>query len=267
MSSATLAPVREVNGHAAWVKRERIIAVAAELFAERGYENTSVEAIADRLGVSKPFFYLHFAAKTEVLVEICARGAVAMLGAVSGALDTPGSPVERLAGVARRVVVAALAQRRSLAILGREDKHLPPDDRLMIEEVFSAIEVQLTELLDGGVATAAFALRDARLGAAAIFGLLKSVSSWSPPSERTPEMAAEDVAQLVVAMACGGAHDGKFRASHGGEEREPAAEAAGTPSRRDWASLPPLRGDAENRRVVSLNGERRRLPGQVEYAV
>ena len=51
------------------LKRERILEAAAELFAERGYNGTSMAAIADALGATKPFVYYHFKDKHEILRE------------------------------------------------------------------------------------------------------------------------------------------------------------------------------------------------------
>ncbi|PZF97937.1 TetR family transcriptional regulator [Micromonospora deserti] len=50
--------------------RERILAVAAALFAERGYRATSMQEIADRVGITKAALYYHFAAKEDVLHEL-----------------------------------------------------------------------------------------------------------------------------------------------------------------------------------------------------
>jgi AcrR family transcriptional regulator len=47
--------------------RERIQQVALELFAERGYDKTSLREIADRLGVTKAALYYHFKTKEEIL--------------------------------------------------------------------------------------------------------------------------------------------------------------------------------------------------------
>ncbi|MFF7634122.1 TetR/AcrR family transcriptional regulator [Kitasatospora sp. NPDC008050] len=47
--------------------RARIIAVALELFAEQGYEKTSLREIADRLGVTKAALYYHFKTKDDIV--------------------------------------------------------------------------------------------------------------------------------------------------------------------------------------------------------
>ncbi|MEU8513204.1 helix-turn-helix domain-containing protein [Kitasatospora sp. NPDC048722] len=47
--------------------RARIIAVSLELFAEQGYEQTSLREIADRLGVTKAALYYHFKTKDDIV--------------------------------------------------------------------------------------------------------------------------------------------------------------------------------------------------------
>jgi AcrR family transcriptional regulator len=52
------------------VTRERIVAVAVELFAERGFAGTSVRDISDALGVTKAALYYYFTSKDEILDAI-----------------------------------------------------------------------------------------------------------------------------------------------------------------------------------------------------
>ncbi|MFJ9807827.1 TetR/AcrR family transcriptional regulator [Streptomyces sp. NPDC101158] len=50
--------------------RQRIQDVALELFAEQGYETTSLREIAERLDVTKAALYYHFKTKEDILVSI-----------------------------------------------------------------------------------------------------------------------------------------------------------------------------------------------------
>jgi len=53
--------------------RERILDVALELFTDQGFDGTSMRQIAERLHISKPAIYYHFASKEEILVALHMR--------------------------------------------------------------------------------------------------------------------------------------------------------------------------------------------------
>jgi AcrR family transcriptional regulator len=50
--------------------RARLFAAATELFATRGYHETTVDAIAKRAGVAKGTFFVHFATKDAVITDL-----------------------------------------------------------------------------------------------------------------------------------------------------------------------------------------------------
>lgn len=49
---------------------QRILTAARALFAERGYRATSMQAIADQVGITKAALYYHFASKDELLRQL-----------------------------------------------------------------------------------------------------------------------------------------------------------------------------------------------------
>lgn len=50
--------------------RERIQDVARELFVRQGVQRTSLQDIADRLGITKPALYYHFSSREELVRSI-----------------------------------------------------------------------------------------------------------------------------------------------------------------------------------------------------
>jgi AcrR family transcriptional regulator len=64
-SSGTGGPTRAARSDT----RARIQEVALDLFAEQGYETTSLREIADRLGVTKAALYYHFKSKEEIVAS------------------------------------------------------------------------------------------------------------------------------------------------------------------------------------------------------
>jgi AcrR family transcriptional regulator len=62
-------PVRGISSRTAQAERTRrqILQTAQRLFIERGYDATSLQMIADELGLTKAAVYYHFHAKTDIL--------------------------------------------------------------------------------------------------------------------------------------------------------------------------------------------------------
>ncbi len=73
-------------------RREQLLAVSRGLFAEKGFEGTSVEEIAARAEVSKPVVYEHFGGKEGIYAVVVDREVQALTAALSGALDEGGHP-------------------------------------------------------------------------------------------------------------------------------------------------------------------------------
>jgi len=58
------------EAHARQDTRARIQSVALELFAEQGYDKTSLREIAERLGVTKAALYYHFKSKEDIVTSL-----------------------------------------------------------------------------------------------------------------------------------------------------------------------------------------------------
>lgn len=82
-------------------RREQLIGVARELFAEKGYESVSVEEIAAHAKVSKPVVYEHFGGKEGIYAVIVDREMQELLNRVTTSLtgDHPRQLLEQ-AGMA-----------------------------------------------------------------------------------------------------------------------------------------------------------------------
>lgn len=57
--------------HKGDMRKQAILETAEKLFFEKGYKDTSVQDILDRLHCSKGSFYHHYESKVQVLMEIC----------------------------------------------------------------------------------------------------------------------------------------------------------------------------------------------------
>jgi AcrR family transcriptional regulator len=75
--------------------RDKIQTVALELFAEHGYEKTSLREIAERLDVSKAALYYHFKTKEDIVVSLFEDFIAGIDGLVTWGRDQPRTPETR----------------------------------------------------------------------------------------------------------------------------------------------------------------------------
>jgi len=73
-------------------RRAQLLDIGRSLFAERGFDGTSVEEVAARAGVSKPVVYEHFGGKEGLYAVVVDREMQALLSSVTVALQSGGHP-------------------------------------------------------------------------------------------------------------------------------------------------------------------------------
>ncbi len=81
-------------------RRRQLLDIGRELFAQKGFEATSIEEIAARADVSKPVVYEHFGGKDGLYTAVVDREMQAVLGRFTSALSAPGHPRQMLESAA-----------------------------------------------------------------------------------------------------------------------------------------------------------------------
>lgn len=84
---------------------EEILAVAARLFAERGYSETDIDSVAEELQVGKGTIYRYFPSKRELFLAAVDAGMRRLNEAIDGQVATVADPLERI----ERAIEAYLA--------------------------------------------------------------------------------------------------------------------------------------------------------------
>jgi AcrR family transcriptional regulator len=179
-------------------KRERILEEAVKLFYERGFSGTTLDDIAGKLGVTKPFIYTHFRSKVELLEAICRPTIEMSLEAISNAVQRPGTATDRLfSGVVdfSRVV---LQRQGNIAVYFREEKNLSEAGLADINALRKRFDRVLSELLEQGAEAGEFTVADVRVAALAIGGMVSWAYTWYQPGGR---LAIEEVGTKLAYIA------------------------------------------------------------------
>ncbi|MET9228135.1 TetR/AcrR family transcriptional regulator [Lentzea sp. NPDC003310] len=77
-------------------RREQLLDVSRALFAEKGFDATSIEEIAHRASVSKPVVYEHFGGKEGIYAVVVDREMQRLMDQITTALDDDSHPRELL---------------------------------------------------------------------------------------------------------------------------------------------------------------------------
>jgi AcrR family transcriptional regulator len=165
-------------------RREALLAAAARLFAERGYNGVSLEELGAAAGVSGPAVYRHFEGKQALLG--------ALLVGVSEHLSSGGQAVVAAApddAAALRALVQfhvdfALSNPDVIRVQGQDLGNLADDDRHAVralQRTYVELWVEVLARLHPDVDTASLRIR-----AHAAFGLINS----TPHSARTTDTRA-----------------------------------------------------------------------------
>ena len=125
------------------LKRDAILDAATELFYERGFAATSMEAVAERAGVSKMTVYSHFPDKPALLEASFERNIGAIrLPELSDGADLPAS-LETLVAFGERLV--AFLTRPEIVKGGRLMAAAAADHPALAAAFFAAGPVTMTE--------------------------------------------------------------------------------------------------------------------------
>jgi AcrR family transcriptional regulator len=186
-------------------KRERILQEAVALFYARGFTGTTLDDIAAELGVTKPFIYTHFRSKTDLLAAICRPTIEMSMEAVANAAKLPGTATERLRHAIIDFTKVVVQRQANIAIYFREEKNLAPEALAEINALRKRFDRLLSKLLADGVATGEFQVKDVKLAALALGGMISWAYTWHRPNGRlTVDEMCDSMADLALQMA--GAH-------------------------------------------------------------
>lgn len=183
------------------LKRERILETAAELFAERGYAGTSVAAIAEHLGATKPFVYYHFKDKHEILFEVCRRGVVQAVAALDEVLAAGGSCRERLVQTCVQLTRVTLQNRAYVTVYTSEMDRLSVEARGDLAQLRRSFDRSVAELIEEGIRKNEFRVNEARVTATCISTLVIYSYGWYRDGGALgPDGVAAHLAELATRM-------------------------------------------------------------------
>jgi AcrR family transcriptional regulator len=200
----------EVNaGQPSSARRDEIAGMACRVFAERGFQNTTMRDLADEIGIKAGSLYHHFSSKDEILAETLRRffdDAVRDLGEIADRPDDVSEVIHDLFALAFRYVV----ERRDEARIVQNDfpylEQIPAfrfvaDGAVEVERIWERV---LARGVDGGQLRGDLDLPTVYR---TIMGAMFSSVRWYEPSGRLPieELVRQQTALYLDGLTAKGA--------------------------------------------------------------
>lgn len=163
-------------------RRRQIIDEAARLFDERGYHTTSMEDIAEAVGIRKPTLYHYFRSKVEILDHIYQETIGELLARQRQRAAVPMTPEQRLLETMADVLEIIDTHHGHVRVFFEHHRELPEDQHEEIMARREEYHQELVAILQAGVDDGTFRPQlDPQLGALLVFGACNWAYQWFRP--------------------------------------------------------------------------------------
>ena len=204
---AVRAPAKVRRGRPGY-SLESLLAVAVEVFNERGYDGTSMEDLSQRLGIAKSAIYHHVSSKEDLLRMALDHAVDGLFTLAEDVEARPGRAVDRLEHLVQGSVALLIERLPYVTLLLRVRGNTDVERRALAKRrAFDRLVASLVAeaAADGDIRDDIEPAVIARL----LYGTVNSIAEWYRPGSRR---SAEELARHVCAVALDGLRvDGRRR--------------------------------------------------------
>ncbi|MEM8987411.1 MAG: TetR/AcrR family transcriptional regulator [Pseudomonadota bacterium] len=176
------------------VKVDAIVAAAARLIHDHGVSGTSLDDVADALGVTKPSVYYYVKNKEELVYLCHMRIVERQSNAINIALSTEGSGAEKVKAFIKSYAAFVWAPDSGLPRLW-QDTTLKPKKRKAVNKAYFAEADRLIEIINNGISDGSLYPHDAEVMERALLSSILWVPIWY-----SAKMAAYDEESLLAEL-------------------------------------------------------------------
>jgi len=170
------------NPTAADRRRRQILDEAARLFDERGYHTTSMEDIAEAVGIRKPTLYHYFRSKVEILDTVYQETIGELIARQEQRATISMTPEQRVLETMADVLETIDARHGHVRVFFEHHRELPEDRHEEIMARRERYHQQLVAIIQAGIDDGTFRPGlDPQLAALLIFGACNWAYQWYRP--------------------------------------------------------------------------------------
>lgn len=195
----------KVASHSRWTldmstdeRRLEILRSLGEVLRERHPSSLTMEAIADRLGMTKGNLYYYFRNKQDLLYHCHLKATEDSLRLLDRVVDLGSSARTRLQALISSLVLAVIHDPYG-AVMATDLERLTRSQRRHYVSLRDRFEHGVRDLVREGVARGEFHVRDVKLASFAMLGAINSIGTWyDPTGPCTPSEIAGHFADFLI---------------------------------------------------------------------
>ena len=199
------------NGSNGTSRREELLAVAAKLFAARGYHGTRMDDVADAVGLNKATVYHYYASKSLILWDIYKSTADFTVDALHD--DPTASARETIFNFTRRLLTGIATDLESAAVYFQEGPYITEwftaEQVAYIRKAETTVYEHVRDVIDRGIASGEFNDCDSHVLALGYIGRTLGAYRWLRPHGR--RTASEIAVEFSTALLRGLIRDETIR--------------------------------------------------------
>ncbi|MGI8665264.1 MAG: TetR/AcrR family transcriptional regulator [Jatrophihabitans sp.] len=181
--------------------RPRIVAAAVSLFAEQGFDATSVNQVVARAGVAKGALYHHFESKDDLLYEVYRELVDRQLAGLTAILARNLPPAETLRALIGDLVQTTAASAAEAKVFARESHRLGDANQARVRSARRSIHDAFIELVRSAQASGRFGtVASPEMVTFTVFGVINELPVWyRPDGPKQPTQLADELSALILA--------------------------------------------------------------------
>lgn len=181
-------------------RRREVVASAAKLFAERGYDATSMSELTAATGLAAGGLYHYIEGKDDLLIAICDELLEPLLEQAREIVAAEAPPVSQLRELVVAWVAHVVAHRHHMLVFTQERQAIERQKRWRhVRSQRKAFEKILDEVLARGEADGSMTFADRRLSLLALLGMVNYTPQWVRPHGRlSPAEIADGYCAMVL---------------------------------------------------------------------
>jgi AcrR family transcriptional regulator len=166
------------------VRRQKIIDMAAELFARRGYAATSVNDLGRAVGLAKGALYYYIGSKENLLIEIQSRVMSPLLSRARQIAELDADPLLRLRLLSESLLTIIFRRLDHIWVYEHDYRSLSGEELKTLLSQRSEFESLITGLLTQAAEQGSFRMPEPRLATLQFLNLHNHTYQWVKPDGR-----------------------------------------------------------------------------------